>query len=101
MTETQFFYWLQWLDVKGRMWVHDPREVGRVGSAPAEARRLHNAACRFGWVKDDMVGPSVSDLFVRAQGKQVSVQKGADFEDVVKDGTLESPVRVYDQQPMG
>jgi hypothetical protein len=101
MTETKFFYWMMWNDEKGRMFVHDPNEVGQVSGSPSEARTQHKAACRFGWVRDGMFDPAVSDLFVKAQGRQVAVQDGAVMEELVNNGALESRVSVYEQRLMG
>jgi hypothetical protein len=100
MSETKFHWWHMWRDEQGRTWVFDPREMGRSDS-PTDARRQHAMAKQFGWVRDGMVDPEVSDLFVRvAGGKETSVQQGARRDDLVKSGALSSRVSSYEERLM-
>lgn len=100
MSETKFHWWFMWQDAEGRSWVHDPREMGRSDN-PIDARRQHKLACQFGWVKEGMLDPAVSDLFVSVGGgKQTAVQEGGRREDLVKDESFRAPVSAYEERLM-
>jgi hypothetical protein len=98
VSDTKFHWWLMWKDAEGRTWVHDLREMGRTDS-PTDARRQHAMAKRFGWVKDGMVDPAVSDLYVSvAGGRETAVQEGCSRDDSVKDESSSSPLSAYEQR---
>jgi hypothetical protein len=100
MSETKFHYWMVWKDEQGRTWVNDPREVGRSDS-PTDARRHHEMACKFGWVKEGMVDPEVSDLFVATLGgKSAVIAEGANRDALVKSGAVISRVSAYEERLM-
>lgn len=100
MTETKFEYWMMWTDEQGRTWVSDPRETS-LPTNPSDARKQHRMACQFGWVKDGMSDPSVTDLYVStAGGKQAAIQDGARRDDLVKNESFRAPVSAYEERLM-
>lgn len=100
MSDTKFEYWMMWLDEQGRTWVWDPREMGRP-ETPLDARRQHKMACEFGWVKDGMLDPSVTDLYVSvAGGKQAAIQDGARRDDLVNNESFRPPLSAYEERLM-
>lgn len=100
MSETKFHFWMMWKDEQGRTWVNDPREVGR-SESPTDARRQHQAACGFGWLREGMVKAEVSDLFVTTYGgKQATIAHGASRDELVNSGALISRVSAYEEKLM-
>ena len=74
----KFEYRLTWKDPMGRPWASEMLTA----SEPTEARRMHRSSMSGHWVREGMVQPIVTDLYVSEGGRMVTVQEGGEVKAV-------------------